>query len=91
MRIVYKYELIAGHTVKLPIPPTAEVLCAKIQRNTICIWVLQDDNYGYVPRDFYRSFMVVGTGASFDNIIKGYIDTVMTDDHTYVFHVFEVM
>ena len=47
--------------------------------------------YEYPVVTCYRSFLVFGTGNPFEVNTKEYHGTVMTTDHNFVFHVFEVM
>lgn len=86
VNMVYKYELLAGAITNITLPAGSEVLCTKVQRETICIWVLM----GKGP-SMNRRFLVAGTGIEFHAVVKGYIGTVMTPDHSFVFHVFEVL
>jgi len=87
MRVVYKYVLEAGITNTISLPVGAKVLDVKIQRNDFCIWILLDPQAHNIVN---RKFVVIGTGMIFDVPIQEHVGTVMTDDHAYVFHIFEV-
>ena len=91
MKVVYKYPLSVGSITTVGLPPGAQVLCVKVQREQICMWVLQETSPKFPAGTCYRSFLVVGTGNPFEANIKEYHGTVMTPDHNFVFHVFEVM
>lgn len=91
MKVIYKYSLDVGTITTIGFPPGSQVLCVKVQRGKICMWVLQETNPQYPAGTCYRSFLVVGTGNPFEDNIKEYHGTVMTPNHTFVFHVFEVM
>ena len=86
MSVVYKYNLVVGAINNIQLPTDSKVLTVKTQRDEIVMWVLM----GNGP-SVNRRFFIVGTGNPFNQNIKDYIGTVMSPDHTFVFHVFEVM
>lgn len=86
MSVVHKYNLMVGVINNISLPAGSKVLTVKAQRDEICMWALM----GNGPSANHR-FFIVGTGHSFHQDIKDYIGTVMSRDHTFVFHVFEVM
>lgn len=88
MLTIYKYSL-KGHTTKLQIPPTAEVLSAQLQHSTnqICLWVKLDTE-AIVKKG--REFIVIGTGNDISPVVKlKYIETVQSG--LYVWHIFEIL
>lgn len=91
MQVVYKYKLSIGIVNTIVLHPDAQVLCVKAQRDDICMWVLQDTNKMYPAGSYHRSFIVVGTGNPFEVRIKEYHGTIMSQDHVFVYHVFEVV
>lgn len=89
---VWKYELKQmAANITVSIPEGGTVLSSKIQRDTVCIWVLVDPEVE--PEE--RTFHIIGTGHPIKSMDRAedlkHIGTVMTDDHRFVFHVFERM
>jgi hypothetical protein len=86
MKVVWKYNLVAGAINTLALPANSQILCVKIQKDDFCMWVLTDGK----SQTINRRFIVVGTGHPFDAPIKEYLGTTLSPDHTFVFHAFEV-
>ena len=87
MIVVWKFELDFG-TNSIYMPAGAKVLHANEQNGVPHIWALVDPDE---PKVATRLFVVLGTGhkTSFHQDDLKYISTLFTEDHTFVFHVFE--
>ena len=90
-RIIQKYPLDVGRN-KIKIPECASILTAQLQKDIICLWVLD------TPADFAlaknsdspgRTFDIVGTGHPFgkNGETYNYISTVQL--YSFVWHIFE--
>lgn len=96
MRTIWKWPLRLMSWNELAIdvdmPAGAELVTVAVQHNTICIWALVDPEQ---PAE-RRRFKIVGTGHQELEPNDRYIgtvmtqETVMTQDQTFVWHVFEV-
>ena len=82
----YKYELDAG-IAELQIPKGAKDFTVAIQHEGIFLWATIDKN---VEMETKR-FLVLDTGREFLHETTSFIGMVMTPDHNYVFHVFELV
>ena len=71
-------------------PTGAQILSAKLQKSCVCIWALVEPN----AEPETRKFLVRGTGSDiYDKGPQGplnFIDTVITLDQEFVFHVWEI-
>ena len=85
MALIHKYTLQGGNNL-IQLPATAQVLSVKFQRSRPCMWVKLDPKEKTVEREF----LMVGTGEFITNYGKlDFIDTILTANHMYVFHIFE--
>lgn len=82
----YKYELNAGVT-ELQLPKGAKDFTVAVQHRGIFLWATVDKN---VEMETKR-FLVLGTGMEFSREPTSFIGMVMTPDHNWVFHVFELV
>jgi hypothetical protein len=80
---IFKYELIIGDRVTVPMPQGAKVLTAQSQRGELCLWAEVDPNAPPVD----RCFRIVGTGHRFDPDGLRYVATVQSG--LLVWHVYE--
>lgn len=85
-QVVWKFPLNTNSENVFKFPVDSQILDVKIQNDSICMWVLM----GASSTSTIRRFVIVGTGHPFQYAIKRHIGTVMTRDHSFVFHVFEV-
>lgn len=69
--------------------PKGDVLSAKMQHEKVCIWSLVYPEVEYIRRHFFVS--LTGQELPEGNGKLKFIDTVMTEDGDYVFHVFEIV
>lgn len=87
MKVIYKYELNnALNYVEIPVG--AEFLAIAQQNKKIQAWFLCPLDAPYEM----RSFAIITTGMHIANSFtkKDYLGTIMTSDHSLVFHIFEV-
>ena len=83
---IWKFDI--TDTEEIEIPSKAQFLKAMIQNHRICLWFLVTPTN---PKQ-KRSFRIIGTGYSCDSVWwSDYLDTVMTEDHSLVWHIFEVV
>ena len=76
----YKLELVIEQMVEMPID--SKVLSANMQGDTLCIWVLVNEN----NKKTLHPVWIYGTGQLIDEPSGRFIDTVQ--DGQYVWHVF---
>lgn len=84
-QVVWKQELKAGVQVcRLPIG--ARILSVAIQHGRAQMWFLCDPSHSLKD----RIIVLTGTGHPLENVgAHKFIGTMMTDDQSLVFHVFE--
>ena len=85
--VIWKQELLPGERI-YKIPEGARILSVAIQRNTPQMWFLCDPKMP--PEE--RTVILVGTGQTFD--LAGtydFVGTMLTEDQTFVFHVFALV
>lgn len=84
MKVVFKYAL-TGVETSISLPPGAEVIHVGAQRDSVCLWVLQEPQ---APQTVDRKFFIVGTGHH--EVAQGmrHVGSVVLP--AYVWHVFEV-
>lgn len=81
MKVIWKYD-ISGERIQVPV--WSKVLCVQLQNGIPQIWMLVDED----EKEFEtRTFVIIGTGQSFNNKDMNYISTYQ--EFTYVWHVFE--
>jgi hypothetical protein len=85
-RTIWKEILQPASVQEINIPAGAELLCAREQREEICVWYRCDPS---APRES-RSIAIVGTGGSAPNGESRYIGTASLHGGNFIFHVFEV-
>lgn len=84
MITVHKYEWPGNLTrVTFLMPRNAEILCAQVQRENICIWVRVADERSKEE----RHFQMCGTGHVAPD--GKYIGTVQFEGGALIFHIFE--
>lgn len=85
MKTIWKFSLKDGGLLKMP--RGAEVLSVGMQNDEIMLWASVNAE---APRET-RIFSIEGTGwCRREDIRSKFIGTVMTADHRFVWHVFEV-
>lgn len=92
---VFKYPLTWDDRQELSVPRGAQLLRVDVQtgpyraveQSTLCLWALVKPDAETVQ----RTFRIAGTGHPIEDSPLEYIDTVVLDGGTLVFHVFEVM
>lgn len=84
---IYKYGiLLLENTVTITPPCDAKILKVGFQNSTICMWFLVDP----IAKHEDRKFHIFGTGFNIRNVEKlTYIDSVITDNGEFVWHIFE--
>ena len=85
---VWKYALEVNEFISIDMPKGV-VLSAKMQHEKVCIWALVMPEVEYIRRHFFAS--LTGQELPEGNGKLNFIDTVMTDDGNFVFHVFEIV
>jgi hypothetical protein len=86
MKIIYKYQLDKVYNQKVMIPQNGIILKVAVQRDQPCLWVLHEiDSLLNEEIDIF----IVGTGERFDEENVEHIDTFLTENDTFVFHVFK--
>lgn len=87
MNVVYKYPVLPGsHILELPLG--TRVLHADLQRDECFLWAAVNPD----QRDMIeRRFVFTGTGHRFDSAIVAHIASFLSDDDSFVGHVFEVV
>lgn len=71
-------------------PGGSKILSVRIQRGEVCLWALVDSEASHAE---VRRFHIVGTGHPIRQDLDKlqFIDTVLMDEGTLVWHVFEVL
>lgn len=87
MRTIHKY-IIRPNSNSISLPENAEVLCIKLQNNQPFIWVLLNDSEPVIERFF--GLFVTGENIRGNFKIKDYIGTVLMQQDSFVFHLFEL-
>jgi hypothetical protein len=86
MIAIWKTNLKLIETQNIQVPAGAELLCAREQRDKICLWYRCDTE----APPIYRRILIVGTGTAAEATIKArYLGTAITDGSQFVWHVFE--
>lgn len=87
---IWKFEVQPNREdeIRVLMPKGAQVLTAREQHGTICIWAIVDPNPEVVREG--RLFEIVGTGWTMRPRERKYIGTAHLDGGALVFHVFEV-
>lgn len=83
-KVIYKYQVEVGDQV-VYMPNDAEILCAQMQHNDICLWALVEPKS---PEEC-RQIKVIGTGHPIVEEKLIYISTVQMHGGTLIWHVFE--
>ena len=92
VRKIFKYELHLGTDTVIEITEGSKVLKCAIQGERICLWILVYDEHEFsVPRE-RRRFRIYGTGHPIvqDSEDMEYIDSVLVDGGSLVWHIFEM-
>lgn len=89
MKTIHKYPLPIEDCVKIHMPVNASILSIDEQYpGELYIWALVDTEMELVQREF----IIVGTGNKFpDHIPVKHLESVVTFNGAFVWHVFEVM
>lgn len=83
---IHKYDLEAIDTVSLYLKKDAEILKVGFQRGELKVWVVEDLDQ---PTQEAREFQIRGTGHDIrQRAHHRYIDTVINDEGTLVWHIF---
>ena len=73
---------------KVSMPIECEILKIATQNNAVCAWGIVEPKK---EENEFRYFQFVGTGHYLNkNVVGKYIDSVMINDMTLVFHIFEI-
>lgn len=84
MKSVYKYPLKVADSQDVNMPLCAEILCAQMQRDDLCLWAVVDSRAAIGQ----RRINIVGTGHLYDEGLTGeYVSTVQAGP--FVWHVFD--
>ncbi|BCJ91833.1 hypothetical protein IZ6_25680 [Terrihabitans soli] len=86
-KTIHKFQIDPTHMV-IAMPADAVILSAKAQHGVICVWAEVDPT---LPKNA-RYFEVFGTGHPIHvdmGVERKFIDTVMMDGGSLVFHVYE--
>lgn len=86
MNVVHKAALTPGTNV-LRLPLGTEFLSVAMQRGTPTLWYRRPV---FPPTMEARAVYLTGTGHEFPEDDYRFIGTMMTEDHNFVFHVFEI-
>jgi hypothetical protein len=95
MKTIWKFPLPIEDSIKIKMPPFAQILSVGYQQESprnIMLWALVDD--GYKDSFVTRKFQIRGTGHPCDGIdLKDpsihFIGTVIIAEGRLVFHIFE--
>ncbi len=87
MNVIYKQILEIVKEQIIQVPNGAQFLDVKTQRNQLCIWFLCDPENNKEE----RIILIYGTGnpGVLDVSEIDYLGTTLTDNDSYVWHVFE--
>jgi len=82
---IFKYPLELNESQYITIPKDHKILSVQVQRDTICVWALIDDD----TERIVQPIRIVGTGHSIPsmNPLGEYIGTVQQGG--FVWHVFK--
>lgn len=85
--VIHKFNLEYG-TNALMLPEGSKVLSAKLQNSKLVIWVLLNPDAS--KRKSYLFFVLATGELVFKSALQNaiFIDSVMTEDHSFVFHIF---
>jgi len=87
MQTIWKFPLTHKRIQEIEMPKDAMILTLKKQGVEPCIWAIVNPK----NEPEIRRFEIVQTGSPFDyDESKKYIDTILTDFDSYVFHLFEL-
>ena len=87
MQTIWKTQLRATDVQEVELPVGAEILCAREQYETICIWYRCDPHAAEKQK---RLIAICGTGHDAPDPDDGrYLGTVPLHGGTLIFHVFE--
>jgi hypothetical protein len=86
-RTVWKFPLERLSQQEVAMPRGAQILCARLQFETLCLWALVDPS---APAET-RRIVICGTGHPAPAPNEGvYFGTFQTCDGAFIFHVFEL-
>ncbi len=86
MKTIWKYELSIDAKNHLNIPEDGKILHLKLQNGIPCLWILVEQENLFEE----RKFLFYGTGMTISKIEElTYIGSVLIQDETLVFHLFE--
>jgi hypothetical protein len=88
--VIWKYPLQLTDQQEVMMPVGAEILTAKMQGGTVCLWAIVTESNLSRPRDI----RIIGTGNPFHEDIeywsaREFIGTVIDSDRGLVWHIFE--
>lgn len=84
---IWKWELAVTDSQTVMMPNGAKVLDAQMQKNSLFVWALCDEN----AEKEIRHFAIYGTGNPIPGDPGCYIGTFQMLSGELVFHVFEVL
>ena len=90
METIWKYEIYPQVFTEIAVNEHAEILSVKVQKERVFVWIRVDD---LEPQTFRKRILCVGTGHPISRSAERlrFIDTVLMNDDTMVFHFFEVI
>ena len=88
MKQIYKYPLDLIGIQGIYLPLHSKILCVKEQYNNIVLYAEIDTA---VNGEEFVEFVIVGTGHQLPTTNMKYIDTVLINQDTLVWHVYKVL
>ncbi len=87
--IIYKYQLNNYGASSVAVAKNSTILKVAYQNDQLCIWFNIPDKTKELES---RTFNVLGTGTDTDieDFYYDHIDTLLTKDEKFVWHIFEV-
>ena len=86
MQTIWKFPLAVTDTQIIEVPKHADILCAKVQRDVVCLWIKVNPDTIKEAR-IIRMF---GTGHALDiDQNLEYIGSCQTLDENLIWHIFE--
>jgi len=85
MNTIWKFPLAVTDEQSVIMPEGAEILCAEVQHEQLCLWALVNPD---APKQ-RRIIEVFGTGHDMPDGCRKYIGTVQMMHGSLVWHVFE--
>ncbi len=84
---IYKYPLAIIGSQHIRMPSGANILCAQVQNETLCLWASVDPKEKSID---IHTIRIIGTGHPAPDLDElHYIGTAQMNDGSLVWHVFE--